>query len=1147
MSNPLFIPSFLRSAVLGSRPIQLVFNDVKDTNVLSTSSFIYDPPRSPLKSSQQLHVDWSSFENHTFFMNAEAKVNIAFDQIINGYPFDGSKVEVEKFFEGLSGFDNWVFESLPKFRGQLQFSGSWIDVNDHAGALFPELSSRSDGTSVLTPNDGKSMTIEMHVHLPTVASAGQTIFQKIQGTSYGFSFYVLPSTSSVQADAIFAVMSGSSNLSTTIQLNKGMFEQVSLQLDREVSPHVLRTYKEGILFGASRDNVVIDDLPIENVNFLIGSGSTTIHGSTTFTPTSTLSGTLDEFRVFHSLRSVSQMKEYAKKSLFKDDDMKLYYRFNEPPPPLVTDASSDINGIVLDSSGNSLHSFVTNFSDFMREDASTDPLSRMTYEKSSTAPVLFTANADVTTLNQTLLYSASLYDSANPNLITKLVPQHYLQEGQSLDGLSNIDGTISLDYTNEGIPGSGKLGSSQLLVSFLYIYARFFDELKIFVDSFKNLRYVDYDTNENVPDNFLLELVDQFGFNLPPLFNDSTIEQYVHAENIDQDISNETYSLRYIQNELIRRTMINLPDVLRSKGTQHSIKSFLRTMGIDPDNSLRIKELGGPTKKSLSFSRETKRETGTMVRFLTGSFAQSSYLSSSRVEVGFPEPAGTFVQKQTFSPHGISNNVNDGLLTSGSWSVESIVKWTPVDILTMTSDVQSIGRLMVTGSNSSRGGIISNVVAISSSIDPKLVLYVRSGVSASSPLLTLELPLEEQDNVFDGSRWNVSFGCERNDQILSNVSSSYFLRAARQSNGEIERYFATSSFFYERSNTNDVNVFRSKDTVHNVSGSFFVIGENFASPSGTGSTFRFLNDTAASPANSRVTSLSGLVSNFRFWSKALSESEWKEHVKNYKSRGVESPSTNFNFVTTASGSFERLRLETFTKQIDRTGSGPNGDITFLDFSQNNFHLTGSGFSTSTNALIGELFDHSYLSPVFDEATMNDKVRSRSFIEQSNVDATPWAQVAPLNEILKSEEPTDDVRFLIEFSLVDALNRDIVTMFSSFDSIDNAIGAPELAFSSDYPDIETLRNVYFNRISEKLNFGAFMEFYRWFDQSIGTFIEQLVPRKTLFRGTNFTIESHMLERFKVQYQGTEQYLNETNRQSIENVLLLAQLSGVIQKY
>jgi len=179
--------------------------------------------------------------------------------------------------------------------------------------------------------------------------------------------------------------------------------------------------------------------------------------------------------------------------------------------------------------------------------------------------------------------------------------------------------------------------------------------------------------------------------------------------------------------------------------------------------------------------------------------------------------------------------------------------------------------------------------------------------------------------------------------------------------------------------------------------------------------------------------------------------------------------------------------------------------------------------------------------------MNDKVRSRSFIEQSNVDATPWAQVAPLNEILKSEEPTDDVRFLIEFSLVDALNRDIVTMFSSFDSIDNAIGAPELAFSSDYPDIETLRNVYFNRISEKLNFGAFMEFYRWFDQSIGTFIEQLVPRKTLFRGTNFTIESHMLERFKVQYQGTEQYLNETNRQSIENVLLLAQLSGVIQKY
>ena len=46
------------------------------TNV--TSSFRYDDPGNPLKSTQQLNIDWSKFENHTFFNSAEAKVNIAF-------------------------------------------------------------------------------------------------------------------------------------------------------------------------------------------------------------------------------------------------------------------------------------------------------------------------------------------------------------------------------------------------------------------------------------------------------------------------------------------------------------------------------------------------------------------------------------------------------------------------------------------------------------------------------------------------------------------------------------------------------------------------------------------------------------------------------------------------------------------------------------------------------------------------------------------------------------------------------------------------------------------------------------------------------------------------------------------------------------
>ena len=217
------------------------------------------------------------------------------------------------------------------------------------------------------------------------------------------------------------------------------------------------------------------------------------------------------------------------------------------------------------------------------------------------------------------------------------------------------------------------------------------------------------------------------------------------------------------------------------------------------------------------------------------------------------------------------------------------------------------------------------------------------------------------------------------------------------------------------------------------------------------------------------------------------------------------------------------------------------------YSENGFSLTGSGFPIDSESVVGEIFDLSYLSPYFDEASSNEKVRVRSYNDFELVEQTPWAALAPVYEITPSEQPTDDVRFIIEFSLIDALNRDIVAMFATLDAIDNALGAPELLFSPDYPDLDRLRNVYFNRIKEKLNFQAFFEFFRWFDTSIGTFIQQLIPRKTRFKGTNFTIESHMLERHKQEYLSSEIYLGDSIRRNLDAVILLQQIAGNVRKY
>lgn len=1159
-----YIPSFIKAALEDNRPLQMTFLDVKHTNIASTSSFIYDPSNAPLKNTQQLNVDWSKFENHTFFSSAEAKVSLALDQIINGYPFDGSKAEVESFFEKLTGFDKWVFDQFPKFKGYLAFSGTqvgedpsggynvglgtWIKTKDYAGALYPEISKNNSGNSIVNPKNGDSFSIEAQIFVPKITNDKQVIFQKYANSTQNIGLYVDGSYSSEESEIKFVIVSGSNSIQASAPITKGIFNHVCAVWNRETKVDYVDLYVNKNLSKKSNSSYAFNDLLIDASDITIGSGSSILINGISYNPVQTFSGSLDELRVFHSVRSLEQQQLYANKSIFSTPDLKLYYRFNEPEPPFTDDNSDPVNSIVLDYSGNSLHALIQNFTGSLRKDASTDPLNPMTGEKSLTYPVLFPAYPSVVDLTQNLMLSASAYDKQNPNLILRLIPQHYLRLGAANDGTPpelNADALGS--YGGSGMPGQGEMSSSQIIVSFLYIWARFFDEIKLFTDAFSTLEYLDYQKFDNSPNNFLYDLVKKYGFHLPPLFNNSSFEQYIDGENTTHEITSSNLSLKDIQNEILRRVLINMPGVIRSKGTQYAIKSFLRAVGIDPDNSIRIREYGGPTTKSLSFSREKKIEPGIMVQFTTGSLVLSPYLSGSRTEPGFPAVAGNMVQKNLYPPHGISDNPNDGLFTSGSWTVEGIYKFTDAILPNLTSTTQSLLRLChndITQSypwqypSTLEPGLIANLLVASSSLETKAILYLRPGVNDTSPLLRMSLELPD-GAFFDNSRWNISFGCERNDAVGSVVSSSYFLRVATQNEGDITWSATTSSYFYETP-SNEINVLKEKP--NSISRNFLAIGNNqsFAVTSS------FLNDTNLVPDEARMTNFDGWVSNVRLWSKALTNDEFLEHTRNYKSLGVHDPLVNYNFVTTRSGSFEKVRIDTFSKQEERTASS-NGELTFLDFTLNSLHLSGTGFPTGTKSLVGELFDHSYLSPYFDEAATDEKIRIRGYSNQQLIDANPWAGVAPVYEIVASERPSDDVRLSVEFSIIDALNRDIVTMFSTFDALDNAIGSPELVYSPDYPDLAKLRDIYFNRIKEKINFQKFFEFFRWFDQSLGRFIEQLIPRKTMFKGTNFTVESHMLERNKIEYLSPEIYLGEEDRSSIRDVLLIQQITGNLRKY
>jgi len=1187
--NDFFIGSYSH---IGAMKETLNSLATSNTDVESTSSFRYDSYGSGIRSTQQVHTDFSKFENHTFFNSAQANVNVAFDKIINNYPFDGTKPEIESFLDSLTGFEKYVYDQFPKNKGYLIFSGATggtalgahIVVRDEAGVLFPTLAKNLTGEPILDPGSDKSFSLEMQLFVPELVNDVQCICQKTSGSNsaglstQGISLFLNTSPSTTTAPISFYVVRGDQFVTASCDIDKGKFNHIVATFNRTSELNIAALYVNEELIVTSSNSATIGAIDFKADNFVIGSGSSifmeaasAIYGvgaPTTVIPASTFSGALDELRVFHNIRPIEQQKLYAKKAVFAQDDLKLYYKFNEPSGTLGPTEGSTINKVVLDSSGNSLHAEITNFDFALRATSSNStigplspdpPADPLTYEKSEFTPILFPSFGSVLNLNNLLIASASNYDTQNPNIITNLIPQHYFLEGQIQEGLENITGSIGDAYGGTSIPGSGELGTAQILSSFLFVWAKTFDELKIFISAFRNLLHVDYETNDVIPDNFLIFLANYYGFQIPSYFFKATLEQFVEGENVDNNVSTSQDTLMYVQNQILKRILTNIRDIINSKGTLHGVKSLIRALGIDPDNSLRIREFGGPRTLQIGAEREIKKYFAGMLNMSASqALVRSHYLSGSRIEVGYPEIAGTFVdapgpfEPSIYGIHGISNDPNDGLLTSGSWTYEAIYKYN-LSSSFFTSVTQSLARFQTTGSaildftGLSTPQLTVNLVAITSSIDSdnRLQLYVKTGYGAADESTDRVLKLAlTGTTIFDGNRWNISFGRTRDDAINSTVSSSYFLRCAQPNRGKIAQFFQTSSYFQESVASDDV--LQEKDDTFNASGSFIAIGNESLDAGSAYAGYRFLNNTTLAEDDARAVTFDGKVSNLRFWSKSFKVPDWLEHIRNPKSFGVENPLVNFNFDTTVSGAFERLRLDAEMLQ-ETTGSDSIGNVTLFDYSQftqlaGTFitapwlsasaefiatssyyqHMSGSGFEPLTSIVAQEEVVYSYYSPYFDESVLTERVRVRSLQNPSITTSSIYAKPAPVYELTNAEEILDDPRFSIDFSVIDALNQDIIKMFSTLEALDSALGNPELLFTGEYPDLIDLRKIYFNRLTSRIRLDQFLKLFKWFDSLLSGMLVQLLPRKTIFLGVNFIVENHTLERSKMQYKFTDAY-------------------------
>jgi len=1263
---------------------------------------------STLLSTQQLPVDNSDFTKHTFFASAEVKTNVAFDKIINNYPFDGSYAEVESFEDSLSSFERYVLEKFPKSTGFLNFDSQKaqrIVVKDKSGHMNQSLVRGAARESYLNPEDS-SFSIECHFRIPDTSTEKCFLFDSLDSSSkVGYAAYFESSDISDEECTInFLISSGSSeyrNISTRVK--KGVWQNLNFICNKsssnnftEISTGSISLVTSSFFRFGNLKEIKSELMIADGRDILVGNGGNEF----SFNRTSTFSGSIDEFRIFHQLRSKSEVDYFQKRNLFANKNLRLLLRFNEPSG----DYSS--KDVVLDHSGKSLHTRIQNYSDEMRTPAGVS--SPMNLEDPIHNPVLFPDHPEVVSLNSSLLENASLYDINNPNLITKLIPSHYLEEGAYDSGTSVSGDIVELYNGVGGLPKSGKIGSSQLISLFLYFMAEELDRYKMYIDQVSELVHSSYDDKSGVADPFLKDLANQYGLELPSIFGNSSAEQFLSRENLGIEFGTYEKSLSSIQNLIWRRILKNINYINKSKGTLRAIKSIFRSSGIEPDRLFRFVEFNGVKEFRLGRSRQEITEFSTMLNF-SGSASElkdyfldesqtppvrvsrqredgtfidrpllvSTPLSSSRIEPGIPELKGgnslatgtikfhstdltatpaidskitiqdaynntkvfqfrndnnagnniavninglntiqalnqltssiksafpnsfdittlfstpgsnrdtvslttkgfnrsnlgnhqisladasnlevdgfsggngfILAGVQGYENAGISPNENDGLLTSGSWTLEGIYEFpSSLD----KSKFRSVSRLGVKGLTDGENwkdkyGIVTNLV-----ISPqgnKISLLVRNDYRTQAPLIVTELTGAD---FYNGRKWYISFGRERNDIKGHPVSSSFFIKAAQLNDGEPGEVIS-SRVAVRESVTSGVfnpekNIFQNQtpDGVEKFSGSQVLIGsQSFLLPESN----YFLNGVTGQYASlAKQSYFDGRVTQIKFWSKSLSDSETQSHITNFKSVGVDNPLKNFTFENSATGSFEKLRLNISTDQIDLK-SDANGSLLLTDFSQN-FSSGGTCFDFEKNKTIveQERFDYSIISPFFDEYLGNDKIKIAAFSNASNV-ITYNTTTSPVTELLPFQKEVLDNRFEIQMHLQRGLDEDIMNIFSTIDALDDAIGRPELLFSTDYPDIRRMRNLYFNRLTDKVNYKNFFDLFRWIDDAFSTMVEKFIPRNTRFLGINLIIESHALERYKIAYGHSDIYIGEDERDNLRSVLLVSQRSGVIKRF
>jgi hypothetical protein len=242
----------------------------------------------------------------------------------------------------------------------------------------------------------------------------------------------------------------------------------------------------------------------------------------------------------------------------------------------------------------------------------------------------------------------------------------------------------------------------------------------------------------------------------------------------------------------------------------------------------------------------------------------------------------------------------------------------------------------------------------------------------------------------------------------------------------------------------------------------------------------------------------------RYYNTVLSESIFKDYIMNpYSSEGnsLNSSPNQLAFRLSMGG-----ELYTGSRSI-------HPKITGSWIATSSFATDSTASFTITPTFIPNTEYFFYDQPIIGiKNAISDKIRLEDNTLPAGDTLSAIRALAQQPSVSSSYTPNTNL-LEVAFSPQDEINDDIMSQIGHF-NIGEYIGDPRLRSSSatSYPDLDNLRNAYFEKYTKNYDLNDFMRLIKFFDNSLFKMIKDFIPARTSL-ASGIVIKQHLLERNK----------------------------------